>query len=120
MLDLLLKALEKERNVIKSTPIHFTSVCVISITVTGLVWYAAFSTALNLKTVTNEAYKERLESIESAVKSSPSQSLQVMVFKNDPNAEKLMPQVTNAAAMAYTTEGQERLFVWDIKSQSWK
>lgn len=120
MFDLLVKLLEKEWNVIKSIPIHFTAVCVIATILTGLLWYAGFHTALDLKTATNEAYRERLESINTAIKSSPSQSVQVLFYTNDPNIEKVAPQPTNAAALAYSEDGARPLFTWDAKAQKWK
>lgn len=105
---------------IKAAPLHFACACLITAIMAGILWYATFSTALSLKTSTIEAYKERFDNFNSALKENSSQSPQVMIYTTDPNAEKLIPQTTNAAALAYRTDGQGALFMWDTKSQSWR
>jgi hypothetical protein len=120
MLGKLLELLEKEQKAIKDAPIHFTIACIVSVIIIGILWYLGFSTALSLQTHTIEAYKGRFETFNSAFKENPSQSLQVMIYTNDPNSEKLIPQMTNSPALAYSDDGTKSTFSWSIKSQSWK
>src|SRR6266849_4591042 len=63
MLESLLNRLEKERRVIKGAPIHFSFACLIAVIILGLLWYAAFGTALSLQHSTIEAYKQKFGDI---------------------------------------------------------
>ncbi len=100
---------------IKRIPFHFAGI----VLVTGGLWYVIFRTALELQHSTIEAYRKKLEIIDSVAKSSSSQSSQLMFFTNDPNSEKLIPQNSNAPALAYQSNGGT-MWQWDVKSQSWK
>jgi hypothetical protein len=54
-----LELLAKERKVIKATPIHFITACLIAAIILGILWYSAFSIALGIQKSTVEAYKNR-------------------------------------------------------------
>lgn len=101
---------------IKGAPISFSIVCIASF----LICCGIFGADLTIKSETIQAYKERLESINSTVKNSPSQSVQTVIYTRDPNAEKLAPPMTNAPALAYTDDGKGGIYTWSVKSQCWK
>ncbi len=64
--------------------------------------------------------QNEVSTFKSALKASPSQSLQIAIYINDPNAEKVVPLNTNEPALAYSDDGTKAIFTWSIKSQSWK
>jgi hypothetical protein len=68
----------------------------------------------------NEKLQSKVSTFESTIKTSLSQTLQVVNYINDPNAEKLVPSNINEPAFAYSDDGAKPLFTWSIKSQSWK
>jgi hypothetical protein len=110
----LLHEIRKEFQVIKGAPFSFLVVCVVSF----LICWGIFEGDLHLKSDTIQSYKERLDSINSAVKASPSESVQTVLYAKDPNMEKVRPTDTNQAALAYSPNGS--IFGWDTNSQSWK
>lgn len=117
----LLKLLWREGNkVIRGAPLQFAVVCALSLIIAFIFWYGVFETKLHLASETIEQYQKNHDSFTSAVKESSSVSPQVMVYTNDPNVEKLIPQTTNAPALAYSMDGTKSTYGWDIKSQSWK
>lgn len=108
--------LAREGKVIKGAPISFSIVCIASF----LICCGLFGSDLAMKSETIQSYKDRLDSINSTVKSSPSQSVQTVIYARDPNAEKLTPPMTNDPALAYTDDGKGPIFTWSVKFQCWK
>lgn len=49
--------LREERKVIRGAKIHFTGACLIIAIISGVLWYAVFSTIFSLQSSTIEAYK---------------------------------------------------------------
>jgi hypothetical protein len=112
----LLSEIRKEFQVIKNAPFSFSVVCIASF----LICWGLFEADLHLKSETVQAYKERLESINSTIKTSSSQPLQMVNYSSDPNAEKIIPANINQPAIAYSEDGTKPLYTWSVKSQSWK
>jgi hypothetical protein len=112
----LLHEIRKELQVIKAAPFSFAVVCVVSF----LVCWGIFEGDLQLKSETVQAYKERLESLGSAIKGNAAQLPQIVLYINDPNTEKIIPANTNQPGFAYSEDGSKQLYVWSVKSQSWR
>jgi hypothetical protein len=114
--------LVKERKVIKGAKMHFAVACLIAFILIGIFWYAAFSIALGVRRDTIQAYRERFGDLTSQSDKSPQivKTFQVLIYTNDPTAERLVPQATNAAALAYKADGDGPLLLWDTKAQIWK
>lgn len=119
MLKLLLDKLEKEWKVIKKIPIVFASLCALSLLAGTLICYGLFGSVLSLRSATIQAYKDRFGDLNS---DQPKKLFQVLNYSKDPNSEKLIPLETNAPALAYPSGigGSGAMFVWDIKTQSWR
>ena len=117
MLDHIFKVLEKEKNMIKKTPFHFTVAVLTAVVIISIAEYSLFRTALTLQSDTIAAYKAKFEALGASL--GPNGSVQVLTCSKNPNEEKLIPATTNAAAIAYRRNGSA-MFMWDIDSQSWK
>lgn len=111
-----LQEIRKEAKVIKAAPFSFAVVFVICF----LVCWGIFKSDLGLNSETIQAYKERLESINAVLKGSPVESLQVMIYTNNPNEEKVNPSNLNAPALAYSEDSAKPTFTWNVKSHIWQ
>ena len=120
----------KNRQHLAEAPVAFLSVFLLSIIVAWFfIWQvvvplkneqiAAKQGIIDQKQAIIEGFKERQTALETAMKSSPSGSVQMLIYTNDPNAEKLTPGNTNGPAFAYPDGGDKPTFTWSIKRQRW-
>jgi len=121
MLTWLWDKLEKEFKVIKGAPISFALVCGIGAIICYSLLRMEFGNVLALRRETIQAYQEKVGEL-SALPKQRAAVFQVMVYTNDPRSDKLVPQDTNAPALAYPygEQGPGVTFFWDIKSHNWK
>jgi hypothetical protein len=121
----------KDWPVLVKAPVAVTSVLLLALFLAWLfIWHVVVPLkdeqlkskqgTIDQKQATIDSYKERQAGLDAAIKSSASGSVQMVIFTNDPNIEKLTPPNTNAPAMAYGDGGDKPTFTWSIKQQAWR
>jgi len=110
-----LKYIINEWKTVRSAP--FTLLLLVVIAGTGIYWFLdkSYSGEIRAKNATIETLKTQLDS-----KMGVNRDMQIVVYTNDPNIERVLPQMTNSGAMAYKTDGAGPLWIWDIHAQQWK
>jgi hypothetical protein len=120
VLNKLLDRLLTEWRLIRRVPLNFGCVCLLSAVLIFLFFSWAFKETVSVQSGTIRAYKDRFGDLSAQPKVGQTNILaQVLVYTNEPNAERLVPPATNFPAVAYKSDGGA-MFMWDTKSQSWK
>jgi len=105
----------KEWKTIKNAPLTiFIGTCILAF---ALHWLLD-SGEIRAKNATIENLKEQLSAKTTTLVGG--RPVQIMVYTNDPNAEGLVPDGTNVAALAYQLDGNGGMWSWDFRSRRWK